>query len=317
MDISVIICTHNPRPDYLCRVLASLKAQTLPLEQWELLLVDNASGEPLAKAWDLSWHPNAHHIREDELGLTPARLRGIKESTGDFLVFVDDDNVMAADYLAEMPAIFRQWPTMGAIGGSIRGEFETDPPDWIRPYISSLAVFELGRNYWSNFEEWSLATPLGAGLSVRRQVALAYTEKVRGSSLRRMLDRCGQGMGAGGDTDLALCAVDLGLGTGRFTTLKMTHLIPSSRLTRDYIVRLYAGFAVADEVLRVIRKNPPAKIDLSFPLRKKLRWLNRFLRMRGLKRDLFLACEKSRWQARRMIAANLSASAKIQAEPGS
>jgi hypothetical protein len=48
----------------LRRVLDALKAQTLPKEQWELLLIDNASKEPLAESWDLSWHPHARHIRE-------------------------------------------------------------------------------------------------------------------------------------------------------------------------------------------------------------------------------------------------------------
>ena len=95
--IAVIICTHNPRPDYLTRVLDALKAQTLPKEEWELLLVDNASTERLAETWELSWHPRARQIREDELGLTPARLRGIRESGGDCLVFVDDDNVLTTD----------------------------------------------------------------------------------------------------------------------------------------------------------------------------------------------------------------------------
>jgi glycosyltransferase involved in cell wall biosynthesis len=46
--ISVITCTHNPRQDYLDKVLTALKAQTLSLDQWEYLLVDNASNQLLA-----------------------------------------------------------------------------------------------------------------------------------------------------------------------------------------------------------------------------------------------------------------------------
>jgi glycosyltransferase involved in cell wall biosynthesis len=93
-QLSVIICTHNPRSDYLRRTLESLRAQTLPTKEWELLLVDNASSEPLASRWDLRWHDNALHVREEELGLTPARLRGIRQSRGRLLIFVDDeDNV--------------------------------------------------------------------------------------------------------------------------------------------------------------------------------------------------------------------------------
>ena len=101
LNISVILCTHNPRKDYLRRVLAGLRAQTLPLHQWELLLVDNASAASLAGRFDLSWHPNARHVREEELGLTPARLRGIREASGAILVFVDDDTVLAPDYLEQ------------------------------------------------------------------------------------------------------------------------------------------------------------------------------------------------------------------------
>src|SRR5215472_13106955 len=100
-DVSVVICTHNPREDYLKRVLEALQVQTLPIEQWELLLVDNASKESLDGKWDLTWHPKARCIRENQLGLTPARLRGIREAHADVLVFVDDDNLLASDYLEQ------------------------------------------------------------------------------------------------------------------------------------------------------------------------------------------------------------------------
>ncbi len=80
--VSAIICTHNPRRDYLKRVLNALQAQTLPKDEWELLIIDNASEQALATDWDLSWHPLPRHIREDELGLTPARLRGIAGGEG-------------------------------------------------------------------------------------------------------------------------------------------------------------------------------------------------------------------------------------------
>ena len=95
MQLSVIICCHNPRSDYLERVLEALQAQTLSTNNWELLVVDNASENPVSASHNISWHPNARHVREENLGLTRARLRGIAESKADLLVFVDDDNVLA------------------------------------------------------------------------------------------------------------------------------------------------------------------------------------------------------------------------------
>ncbi len=58
LELSVIICAHNPRPHYLGRVLEALRSQTLPKQQWELLLIDNSSSTPLRAQWDISWHPN-------------------------------------------------------------------------------------------------------------------------------------------------------------------------------------------------------------------------------------------------------------------
>src|SRR5258708_24159047 len=54
LEFSVIICAHNPRPQYLRRVLEALRSQTLPKQEWELLLIDNLSSIPLMPNWDLS-----------------------------------------------------------------------------------------------------------------------------------------------------------------------------------------------------------------------------------------------------------------------
>ena len=116
IEVSVIVCTHNPRPNYLRRVLDALRDQSLPKDRWEFLLIDNASREPLVGTWDLSWHPHARHVSESEIGLSLARQRGIRESSADLLVYVDDDNVLNADYLSEALRIGNDWPALGTWG---------------------------------------------------------------------------------------------------------------------------------------------------------------------------------------------------------
>src|SRR5215471_6911608 len=100
-DVSVIIRSHNPRPDYLRRVLDALRNQDLSRDRWELLLVDNASDFCLARSFDISWHPYARHVVETELGGAAALRCGIRESRSDLLVVVDDDNIVNPDYLSE------------------------------------------------------------------------------------------------------------------------------------------------------------------------------------------------------------------------
>src|SRR5216684_952182 len=109
-NLSVITCAHNPRADYLSAVIEALCGQTLAKDCWEYLLIDNANNKELAGTIDLSWHPQARHVREEKLGLTHARLRGISESTGEILVFVDDDNVLEIDYLQQVVEIGNKYP---------------------------------------------------------------------------------------------------------------------------------------------------------------------------------------------------------------
>jgi len=272
LSVSVIVCTHNPRQDYLRRVLGALQAQTLPLERWELLLVDNASGEPLSVMWDLSWHTNARHLREESLGLTPARLRGIAAAQAPILVFVDDDNVLDEDFLAQAVAIAGNYPALGAWGGNVTGEFEQPAPDWAKPYLHALALREVKQDTWSNFNIDNRSFPFGAGLCVRKSVAAAYGKALTARPASMGLDRKGSSTLSAGDVDLVMTAYDAGLGTGLFRCLHLTHLIPKTRLTVDYFTRLLEGIEYSTHLLRNHR-NPGYAPSLE---PRWLQWLRKY-----------------------------------------
>ena len=254
---SVVICTHNPRGDYLRRVLDALKAQTLPETTWELLLIDNASKERLADAWDLSWHPNGRHIREDNLGLTPARLRGISEAKAELVVFVDDDNVLEPSYLEGALRIGAECPMLGVWGGSLRPEFESAPPDCLLPWIHYLAIGSVERDAWSNFWSHGMdATPVGAGMCVRSVVAREYAWRTGNDAQALSLDRKGSSLASAGDFDIVFTAFKMGLGAGRFKCLSLTHLIPSFRLEEDYLVRLVESCVYSTQVVYARNGHP-------------------------------------------------------------
>jgi glycosyltransferase involved in cell wall biosynthesis len=254
--ISVIICTHNPRTEYITRALGALARQTLDRDKWELIVIDNASAERLDKRLDLSWHPHSRIVRENELGLTPARLRGIRESKGDVLVFVDDDNILAPEFLDGVGRIASDKPEAGAWSGSVTPEFDEPPPEWTRRYWGNLVIRSVGAESWtrSYFDE---STPLGAGLCVRRDAAAEYL-RLHDAGLRtRMLDRAGNSLVSGGDNDLAACALDLGMTVGVTPSLALTHIIPRERLSEDYLVRLIESIAYSGVILRSFRAATP------------------------------------------------------------
>ena len=247
--LSVIICTHNPRADYFGRTLAALRAQTLPTAEWELLVVDNLSNEPLAGRLDLGWHPGARLVREEKLGLTPARLRGIREAAGEVLVFVDDDNVLDPDYLATALRIARERPFLGSWSGQCLPSFEQAPAPWTERYWGTLCIRRFETEVWSNLPRLAATMPAGAGLCARRAVAQRYLELHDAGERRFQLDRTGGSLISGGDNDLAACACDLGLGMGLMPDLRLQHLIPPQRLTADYLERLVEGIEFSSVVL--------------------------------------------------------------------
>jgi glycosyltransferase involved in cell wall biosynthesis len=252
-SISVILCTHNPRTDYFAATLEGLQKQTLPLDRWEFVVIDNASTPPLKREPRLEWHPNSRVVREDRTGLTHARLRGFREARCDLFVLVDDDNVLAPDFLACALELANQWPMLGAWGGQCHPRWEVKPEDWTRPYWHLLGIRQFEFDRWSNVFGNDQPVPIGAGMVVRRKVAEAYATTLAEQPARAALDRVGGKLTSCGDTDLALTALDLGMGTGQFAALELDHLMPASRIEQSYLERLARGIHYSATVLASFR----------------------------------------------------------------
>jgi len=300
-DISVIIRAHNPRPDYLRRVLNALRMQTLSQDRWELLIVDNASESPLAATYDLSWHQSAKHITEEELGASAALRRGAREASADLLVFVDDDNVLDPDYLAEANRIKREWPILGVWGsGSTMGEFEQEPPEHLQKLIPYLAIRKTDNPRWGNLiPAVEAATPWGAGLCVRANVAKAYCESYEQSTIHISGRRGHRDMlMSGEDVEICYVACKLGVGMGVFPELKLLHLIPKERVKEDYLIKIVEGARTADFLLAYKWRGalPPP-----FSIRRILSILKNVMIQRGVDRKKYFAELRALFKARRII----------------
>jgi hypothetical protein len=76
--------------------------------------------------------------------LTFARLRGFAEAKGDLIMMVDDDNVLAPDYLETAVRIAEEHPALGAFGGKCLPEFEVKPEEWLASVTSGLGLRDRG-----------------------------------------------------------------------------------------------------------------------------------------------------------------------------
>ncbi len=245
--LSVIIPTHAPNSTRFERTLRGLKQQQLARDVWELLVIDNASPEPqLFSSFDFSWHPTTRIIREERLGLTWARIAGILASRGNYLVFVDDDNVLHPNYLKSTIEIFQKNSHLGAFGGKSLPEFEVEPEPWVTQFFKCLALRDLGEKALvSSLAEVSQSSrqypefaPIGAGMALQRQAVEHYVNRIMGDSTRVVIDRTGKSLSSGGDNDIVLTILRAGWEVGYFPQLQLTHLMPASRLTKEYLARV-------------------------------------------------------------------------------
>ena len=103
MRVSVVIPCHNSLR-YLPETLDSVLAQTF--DDFEVVLVDDGGDDDLA-GW-LSGRPDerVRIVRQDNAGVSAARNRGIAESRGDLVAFIDSDDVWLPETLAELAACY-------------------------------------------------------------------------------------------------------------------------------------------------------------------------------------------------------------------
>jgi glycosyltransferase involved in cell wall biosynthesis len=282
MELSVIIPTHNPHAGRLRRTLAGLRAQTLAPDRWETVLVDNASTPPVEPPAGAETVPSDFRVvREPTLGLTAARRRGLGEARAPLVVLVDDDNVLAPDYLAQVIRLFAAHPRVGALGGRSLPEFERPPSGWEREFLDLLALRDLGdtpnisrglRPPGAAQNEYPVASaPIGAGMALRRAAVQPWLDAGDGIGLS---DRRGRELTSSGDNDIVLTVMARGWEVGYFPELSLVHLIPAGRLEPDYLARLNRGIQKSwMQVLTRHAANPwPPIPRWSLPLRCGKAW---------------------------------------------
>jgi len=255
--VSIIICTYNPNPVIFAHCLSALEKAAALDRPEEILIIDNNSEKAVQSMEAVqrfaTLFPFLKVIIEKEQGLTPARLRGIKEANSDLLIFVDDDNYIREDFIKNARSIGGNFPLIGSFSGQVVIQSDKTPPEWTRKYWGMLVHRVFTGNHWSNLYFNNETMPCGAGLCVRKEVASYYVNLHQQGKRRQQLDRSKGSLLSGGDNDLAMCAIDVNLGMGIFEDLYVDHFIPASRFTLDYLAKLAYGIYYSYVILKFMR----------------------------------------------------------------
>jgi len=262
--LSVVIVTYNPRRRVLEWAIESIERQTLPNDQFELLLVDNNSEPPL----DLDELRRGRSfqmrlVREPRQGNVFSRCKGIAEARSDLIVFVDDDNYIASDYLEESLRIARAHPEIGVFSGICDAVHERPVPLWKRCILPHVYPYLAVRNYGdrpitSSEDTWGPWEPPTSGMVLRKDVGMRFIEFVERSPDAQVLGRKGSSSSllACEDSLLARMAYRSGYSCSYQPSLRLYHYIKASRLRLKYLYRLMYGLGRSYVLLERVLGRP-------------------------------------------------------------
>jgi glycosyltransferase involved in cell wall biosynthesis len=245
IKISAIICTYN-REKYIRQALNSLVTQTLPIKDFEIVVVNNNSTdrseeEILGFRKD---HPelNFVYVTETNQGLSFSRNRGVHESSGTLVTFLDDDAVAAPDFLQKCVDYAEKFPDLLAYGGKIIPRFVDGKPKWYIKYYWGLAgQFDLGDEAFKILYKGKF--PCGSNMTFQRSFFDTY------GFFNTNLGRKGAILLAGEEKELFSRVKQ----TERdrvmyFPDLHVEHCVDNTKLNPVYLKKFCFGFAKGEKL---------------------------------------------------------------------
>lgn len=239
--LSIVIATYN-RATLLLDALKSVIRQSAPAQEWECVVVNNNSSDNTSERFAefAGEHPeyNLRIVNEPNQGLSYARNRGIRESVGEYIAIIDDDEHIAEDFVAAYIRLFDDVPEAVAAGGPIVARYPTGRPRWMscyteRPIANTMYFGEEVREFPKG------RVPGGGNMALRRSAIRRY------GVFDTSLGYSGESLIGGEECDLF---ERLQIADAKYyyvPTAVMYHIIPREKLTKEYFARLSYNVGVS------------------------------------------------------------------------
>lgn len=111
--IAVVIPAYN-LASYLPEAIESVLAQTLPSDRLDVIVIDDGSTDASA-AVASRYAPRVRCIRQSNRGLPATRNRGIRETTARYVAFLDADDRLLPNKLADEFAVLETQPSVDIV----------------------------------------------------------------------------------------------------------------------------------------------------------------------------------------------------------
>jgi glycosyltransferase involved in cell wall biosynthesis len=256
---SLAICTRDGA-ERLPELFAALRAMVVPEGiSWEIVVVNNASQdatEAVARQELACFSAPTRVVLESQSGLVFARNTAARTACGQWLAFLDDDNLPAADWLVQMVEVVRLGgDKLGAFSGEVRPKWTVQPPQGIGQLVNFLGCHEAATAPFRYDAERGVLPP-GAGLVVRRAAWLAavprpeqlfFTGRISGHLL------------GGEDIECLTYLNRAGWEIWHFPALLIHHVMSSGRVKPEYLNGLCRAGGLVRHHLRMMRISAPVR----------------------------------------------------------
>ena len=240
MELSIIISTYNNAAS-LVRTLDSVAKQDYDKKVWECVVVNNNStddtAERVASFAKANPDVNLKFVDEPQQGLSFARNRGIVESKGQIVAFIDDDETVNEGFVSAYIDLFHNH---GAFVGSgaLKVCYESKRPRWMSHYTEKMIAnpFDLGKEIVT---VTSKITPTGGNMAFNREVFNLY------GNFDTSLGRKGGELFGGEENDIFARVRDLGERVFYTPHAIAYHHIADRKLTPEYFDKLSYGVGVS------------------------------------------------------------------------
>jgi glucosyl-dolichyl phosphate glucuronosyltransferase len=166
--ICAVVCTYN-RADLLPLCLKALCEQSLSVDDYEILVIDNASTDNTAQVVENFMRDYPHHhlqrIYEPKQGLGYARNTGWRVAQSPYIAYIDDDAIADVDWLKFALEALESTPKPLCVTGEVGVFYTTPKPIWFKDSYEARAYGDAPR-YLTQGESF-------AGIAVWDKDALA------------------------------------------------------------------------------------------------------------------------------------------------
>lgn len=110
--VSVNICCYNSEK-FIKETIESVEAQTF--NDYEVIIIDDGSKDRTGEIVKSIKDPRMKYYYQDNKGLSVSRNRAIELSNGEFIAFLDHDDLWEKDKLEKQIALFKSKPDLGLV----------------------------------------------------------------------------------------------------------------------------------------------------------------------------------------------------------